>query len=92
MLRFRQAESNIEHESLQIISNEKNIETSPVPSSQVDENSETNLIEDLLIVNKAYQEAIDEKIVKLKKLLNVNIHQQVRKASRNSNILLTSFH
>jgi hypothetical protein len=49
-------------------------------NEQIEEDSndsDTNTLKSLLIINKAYQEAIDEKLAQLNKLLHKNLHQQV---------------
>jgi hypothetical protein len=49
----------------------------PTGEDSNDSNSTLNTLRSLVIINKAYQEAIDEKLAQLNKLLHKNLHQQV---------------
>ena len=58
--------------------------------SLIDPDDRLNTLKTLLIVNKAYQEVIDDKISSLEKFLAKNLHQQASYFSRKKILLISS--
>ena len=73
MNEYSACSSNSINLNLNFIKNDEEIQIAEKSNRNID----SKLINAILTVNRAYQEALNEKIAKLKKLLNLNIHQQV---------------